>query len=113
MTINHLATPAHVIDYLDGTYQSVEALIESIEEGNSTISVALQNEHQCPDCFMQALLHVIELMPHCEDTAVAVDMAHQNHLRCLEEGLLPATATRTDTRTMTSPRVGKGPHEQP
>jgi hypothetical protein len=89
MTIDHLATPAHVIDYLDGIYRSVEALIDSIEEGDSTIAVALHDEDQCAHCFRQAVLHVIELLPHCEDTAAAVDMAHENHLRCLEEGLLP------------------------
>ncbi len=92
MTIHHLASPAHDIDHLDDIYRSVEALIESLEEGDSNLAVALQHEDECPHCFRHALLHVIELSPHCGTTAVAADMAQQNHMTCLEVGLLPATA---------------------
>ncbi len=80
------------IDHLDGIYRSVEALIESIDERDSDLAVALRHEDQCPHCFRQALLHVIELLPRCGTTAVAVDMAQQHHMTCLEVGLLPATA---------------------
>ncbi len=97
MTIHHLASPAHDIDHLDGIYRSVEALIKSIDDGDNNMAAALQHEDECPHCFRQALLHVIELLPHCGATAVAADMAQQHHMRCLEEGLLPATAM--DNRT--------------
>ncbi len=92
MTIHHLASPAHDTDHLDGIYRSVEALIESIDDRDSDLAVALQYEDQCPHCFRQAILHVTELLPHCGTTAVAVDMAQQHHMTCLQEGLLPATA---------------------
>lgn len=86
MTIHHLASPAHDIDHLDDIYRSVEALIESIDQGGSDLAVALQHEDVCSHCFRQALLHVVELLPHCGTTADAVDMAQQNHLKCLGEG---------------------------
>ena len=92
MTINDLVSPAHGIDHLDDIYRSVEALIESIDERDSDLAVALQYEDQCPLCFRQALLHVVELLSHCGTTAVAVDMAQQHRMTCLQEGLLPATA---------------------
>ncbi len=92
MTIHHLAAPAHDIDHLDGIYRSVEALIESLDQRGSDLAVALKHEDECPHCFRRALLHTIELLPHCGTIAVAVDMAQQNHKTCLEEGLLPATA---------------------
>ena len=93
MTVNHSASPAHDIDQPDGIYRSVEALIESVDERDSDLAVALQHEEECPHCVSQAPLHVIELLPHCGTTVVAVDMAQQNHMTCLEVGLLHATAT--------------------
>lgn len=92
MTIHHQSAPAYDIDHLDGIYQSVEALIESMDERDSDLAVALRHEDQCPHYFRQALLHVIELLPRCGTTAVAVDMAQQHHMTCLQVGLLPATA---------------------
>jgi hypothetical protein len=97
MTIHHLASPAHDIDHLDSIYRSVEALIESIDERDSDLAVALQHEDECSHCFRHALLHVVELLPHCATTAVAVDMAQQNHMTYLEEGMVPATAMRNLT----------------
>ena len=92
MTIHHQSAPAHDIDHLDGIYRSVEALIESLHEGGSDLAVALQHEEECPLCFSHALFHVIELLPRGGTTAVAVDMAQQHHVPCLQVGLLPATA---------------------
>ena len=92
MTINDLASPAHDTDHLDGIYRSVETLIESLDEGDSDLAVALQHEDECPHCFSQALPHVIQLLPQYGTTAVAVDMAQHHHVTCLDVGLLPATA---------------------
>ncbi len=93
MTANRSASPAHNIDHLDGIYRSVEALIESLDEGDSDLAVALQHEYECPHFFSHALLHVIGLLPRRGTTAVAVDMAQHHHMTCLDVGLLPATAT--------------------
>ena len=92
MPVNHSAAPAYDTDHLDGIYRSVEALIDSIDEGDSDLAVALQHEDECSLCFSQALPHVIELLPRCGTTALAVDMAQHHHVTCLDVGLLPATA---------------------
>ncbi len=91
--ITHQSSPAHNTDHLDGIYRSVVALIDSIEERDSNTAVALHDEDECPDCFRQAILHVIELLPHCGTTAHTADLARQWHMECLQGGRSSRSAT--------------------
>ncbi len=92
MTITHQPYPAHAIDHLDSIYQSVEALIGSIDEVDGAIAVALQFEDECPDCFRQAILHVIELLPNDSTISGAAHLARQWHMECLQGGSLSRSA---------------------
>lgn len=92
MTVNRSASPAHDIDHLDGIYRSVEALIDSLDDGDSDLAVALPHEDECPPCFSHALFPRARTLAALQTTAVAVDMAKQHPMTCLEVALLPATA---------------------
>ncbi len=86
MAITHPASPSHDTDHIDDIYRSVEALIESIDAEESNIAVALHDQYQCGDCFRQAILHVIELLPHCSTVAHASNLAQEYHMECLLGG---------------------------
>ncbi len=86
MTIIHPASPSHDKGHIDDIYRSVEDLIESIYEDDSLPAVALHDQYQCGDCFRQAILHVIELLPHCGTVAGASNAAQEYHMECLLAG---------------------------
>ena len=86
MIIIHPASPAHDEGLIDDIYRSVEDLLESIDEDHSLPAVALHDQYQCGDCFRQAILHVIELLPHCGTVADASNLAQEYHMECLLGG---------------------------
>ncbi len=86
MAITHPASTPHDKGHIDDIYRSVEDLLESIYEEDSLAAVALHDQYQCGDCFRQAILHVIELLPHCGTVAVASNEAQEYHMECLLAG---------------------------
>ncbi len=86
MIITHQFSPSHDADHVDAIYRSVEDLLESIEEDHSLVAVALHKQYQCGDCFRQAVLHVIELLPHCSTVADASSLAQEYHMECVLAG---------------------------
>jgi hypothetical protein len=83
MRITHTESE-HQAEHLHDIYQTVAAVVESIDAEHSNIAVAVQVSHQCRTCFAEAILRVIEVLPHVVTVEHAAELAHAWHLEDLD-----------------------------
>ncbi len=78
MLIEHQESRHDTADW-DDIYEGVAAVLESVLDGDSRASVAVQYSDMCRVCFANAILLVIENLPHTGDLDSAVLDAKELH----------------------------------
>lgn len=94
MNLTH-TTPDHPFEDLHDIYLKAAAVLAAFETEDSTIPVAVEQSETCRICFADAILHLVELRPHCGTIEDTIAESLNCHAYDVEHGGVPSTQRAT------------------